>query len=74
MQTDLSKEQAVRWVAREMSRLDAYDEIYDRILAERIVLDKAGDKAERYPMTTTARRQLLKRLEAKLDRLRLRLH
>ena len=71
---DLSREQAVRWVAREASRLHAYDEIFDRVERERQVLEKAGDDARRYPVTAQARRTLVRRLEARLDGLRRRLH
>jgi len=71
---DLSREQAVRWVAREASRLHAYDEIIERLEAERRILERAGEDARRYPVTAQARRTLVKRLEARLDGLRRRLH
>lgn len=73
--TDLSKEQAMRWVAREVASLGAYDEIMDRVEAERLLLrQNEGANAERFPMTATARRVLVLRLEGRLSELRKRLH
>lgn len=71
---DLSREQAVRWVARETSRLLAYDDIIERLESERLILEKAGEDIRRYPVTASARRHLVRRLEARLEGLRRRLH
>lgn len=71
---DLSREQAVRWIAREASRLHAYDEILQRIETERRVLARAGDDARRFPVTAMARRTLMRHLESRLKTLRMRLH
>ena len=72
---DMSREQAVRWVAREVSKLEAYDEIYERIGTERLIMEKnSGPVSERYPMTACARMNLIARLEKRLETLRKRLH
>lgn len=72
---DLSKEQAVRWVVREESRLVAYDEIMERIEAERLIMEQnSGVNAVRFPMTALARQNLIARLEARLEAMRRLLH
>ena len=73
--SDLSKEQAIRWVTREFSRLVDYDDIINRLETERIILsENAEENALQFPVTARARQVLIARLEMRLADLRKRLH
>lgn len=74
MQHDLSREQARRWISREMSRLGAYDEIVERLETEKRIMAGSDGKRQKFPVSAMAREELIGLLKDKLDDLRTRLH
>lgn len=74
MQQDLSAEQARRWVSREIAKLDAYDEVIERLAVESRIMATSVESTKRFPVSAKARQDLIGLLEEKLAGLRTRLH
>jgi len=74
MQQDLSAEQARRWVSREIAKLDAYDEVFERLAVESRIMATSHESTKMFPVSAKARQDLIGLLEKKLAGLRTRLH